>query len=197
MTIIGSKKIKKTVRFPLRAARTPSSANPFWIWPPGRNRMYTRRYPWRVGKLMLSCSAARPNDGILTPSTAFSRLAKKIREFRPENCTGGLMKTDIRPFAPVFALEALAVRLRETGDIGESFLQSRDPEDRLWKNALGSLAGSEAWKPKLDGVLNGLRVTAPAGRITPEEVRGLYASHGMTISRVETFSACPYRHFLQ
>ena len=148
-------------------------------------------------ELMLSCSAARPNGGILTPSTAFSRLAKKIREVRPENCTGGLMKTDIRPFAPVFALEALAVRLRETGDIGESFLQSRDPEDRLWKNALGSLAGSEAWKPKLDGVLNGLRVTAPAGRITPEEARGLYASHGMTISRVETFSACPYRHFLQ
>ncbi len=148
-------------------------------------------------ELMISCSSAKPNGGILTPSTAFNRLAKKIKETNPENYTGGLMKTDIRPFAPVFALEALAVRLRDTKDTQESFLKGESADDLLWKNALASLYQSEEWKAKVDGVLSGLHVTAPSGRITPEEARALYASHGMTISRVETFGACPYQHFLQ
>ena len=148
-------------------------------------------------ELMISCSSAKPSGGIMTPSTAFRRLSKTIKDSNPENVTGGLMETDIRPFAPVFALEALAVRLRETKDRQDSFLQGETPEDALWKNALSSLYRSNEWKKKTESVLSGLHVTVPSASITPEQARRLYITHGMTISRVETFASCPYRHFLQ
>jgi len=148
-------------------------------------------------ELMISCSSARPSGGVMTPSTAFKRLSKTIKETNPENVTGGLMETDIRPFAPAFALEALAVKLRDTKDSKDSFLQGETPEDSLWKNALSSLYSSDDWKRKVESVLAGLHVTVPAASITPEQARRLYITHGMTISRVETFGSCPYRHFLQ
>lgn len=148
-------------------------------------------------ELMISCSSAKPSGGVMTPSTAFKRLSKTIKEVNPENVTGGLMETDIRPFAPAFALEALAVRLRETKDSKDSFLQGEAPDDALWKNALSSLYKSDEWKKKIESILNGLHVTVPSASITPEQARKLYITHGMTISRVETFGSCPYRHFLQ
>ena len=148
-------------------------------------------------ELMISCSSAKPSGGVMTPSTAFKRLAKTIDETNPGNVSGGLMKTDIRPFAPAFALEALAVRLRETKDSRDSFLQGDTPDDALWKNALSSLYRNDEWKKKTESVLNGLHVTVPSAGITPEQARRLYITHGMTISRVETFGSCPYRHFLQ
>ncbi len=148
-------------------------------------------------ELMISCSSAKPSGGVMTPSSAFKRLSKILKETNPENVTGGLMETDIRPFAPAFALEALAVRLRETKDSKDSFLQGDSPDDALWKNALSSLYQTDEWKKKIESVLNGLHVTVPSARITPEQARKLYITHGMTISRVETFGSCPYRHFLQ
>ena len=148
-------------------------------------------------ELMISCSGARPSGGVMIPSTAFRRLARTIREVRPENVTGGLMETDIRPFAPAFALEALAVKLRDTRDSRDSFLNGEGGEDALWRDALSALYASGEWKSRVEGVLKGLHVTAPAARITPEQAGRLYMTHGMTISRVETFGSCPYRHFLQ
>ena len=148
-------------------------------------------------ELMISCSSARPSGGVMTPSTAFRRLAKTVGETNPENVTGGLMETDIRPFAPAFALEALAVRLREGRDSKDSFLQGNSPDDALWRNALSSLYRTDEWKKKTESVLNGLHVTVPSAAITPEQARRLYITHGLTISRVETFASCPYRHFLQ
>ena len=148
-------------------------------------------------ELVISCSGARPSGGVMTPSSAFNRLSEMIRETNPENVTGGLMKTDIRPFAPAFALEMLAVKLREGKDSKTGFLQGESPENAQWENALGSLYQSEEWKKKVESILMGLHVAVPAARITPEQARRLYTTHGMTISRVETFASCPYRHFLQ
>ncbi len=148
-------------------------------------------------QLMISCSSAKPSGGVLTPSAAFRRLSKAVSEKNPSNVSGGLMNTDIRPFAPAFALEALAVRLRDTKDSRDGFLRGSSAEDRLWQNALGSLYHSEAWREKTAGVLNGLHVTVTTAGITPEQAARLYLPRGMTISRVETFGSCPWRHLLQ
>ena len=148
-------------------------------------------------ELMISCSGAKPGGSVLTPSTAFRRLSKTVAEHHPENVTGGLMDADIRPFAPVFALETLAVRLRESRDSRDSFLQGSSPDDALWRNALSSLYHADDWKKKTEGVLKGLHITVPSARIAPEQARRLYMTRGMSISRVETFASCPYRHFLQ
>ncbi len=148
-------------------------------------------------ELMISCSSAKPSGGVMTPSIAFRRLSKIIEETNPGNVTGSLMETDLRPFAPTFALEALAVRLREAKDRKDSFLEGDSPDDLLWKNALSSLYKTEEWKKKVESILKGLHITVPSASITPEQARMLYITHGMTISRVETFGSCPYRHFLQ
>ncbi len=148
-------------------------------------------------QLMISCSSAKPSGGVLTPSTAFKRLAKTIREKNPDNYSGGLMNTDIRPFAPAFALESLAVRLRDNKDGSDSFLQGSGQDDVLWKNALGSLYQSETWRMRTKGVLDGLHVSVTTEGITPEQAEKLYSTRGFTISRVETFGSCPWRHLLQ
>lgn len=148
-------------------------------------------------QLMISCSSARPSGGVLTPSTAFKRLAKTIREQKPENYSGGLMNTDIRPFAPAFALETLAIRLRDNKDGSDGFLHGTETDDILWRNALGSLYQSDAWRMRTKGVLDGLHVTVATEGITPEQAEKLYSTRGFTISRVETFGSCPWRHLLQ
>lgn len=148
-------------------------------------------------QLMISCSSARPSGGVLTPSTAFKRLAKTIREQKPENYSGGLMNTDIRPFAPAFALETLAVRLRDSKDSSDGFLHGNETNDILWRNALGSLYQSDTWRMRTKGVLDGLHVTVTTEGITPEQAEKLYSTRGFTISRVETFGSCPWRHLLQ
>ena len=148
-------------------------------------------------QLMISCSSAKPSGGVLTQSTAFKRLSGQIAEKNPENVTGGLMNTDIRPFAPAFALETLAVKLRETKDSADGFLHGDKPDDLLWQNALGSLYLSEQWKARTTGMLNGLHVSVSTPGLTPEQAKALYQGHAMSISRVETFSSCPWRHLLQ
>ena len=148
-------------------------------------------------QLMISCSSAKPSGGVLTPAIAFKRLSKAVSGKNPENVTGGLMNTDIRPFAPAFALETLAVKLRDTKDSSESFLRGSSQEDLLWKNALGSLYQSETWQSRTKGVLNGLHVSVTTEGITPQQAAILYQTRGMTISRVETFGSCPWRHLLQ
>lgn len=148
-------------------------------------------------QLMISCSSAKPSGGVLTPATAFKRLSKVVSDMNPSNVSGGLMNTDIRPFAPAFALEALAVKLRDTKDSKDGFLHGTGTEDILWQNALGSLYRSETWHEKTAGVLNGLHVAVTTTGITPDQASRLYQSRGMTISRVETFGSCPWRHLLQ
>ena len=148
-------------------------------------------------QLVLSCSSAKPSGAIMTPSTAFTRLSKLLQKEKPGNYTGGLMDPDIRPFAPAFALESLAVRLRDEQGGGERLLDGDETENGLWENALGSLYQSSEWKPKVEGILRGLHVSAPTARISPEQARRLYITHGFTISRIETFASCPYRHLLQ
>ena len=148
-------------------------------------------------ELVVSCSGAKPSGGVMTPSAAFTRLSEILREVNPENVTGSLMDADLPPFAPAFALEALAVRMREAGNSGEPFLPGEGKEDAAWRNALGSMYRDPAWKKKVEAVLRGLHIAPPSASISPEQARKLYITHGMTISRVETFSGCPYRHFLQ
>ena len=148
-------------------------------------------------RLMISCSGTKPSGGMLTPSTAFKRISKILEKEKPENTTGGLMNTDIRPFAPAFALEALSVKLRSSKNKQDSFLNGKTTEDTLWRNALGSLYQSETWKKRTEGVLSGLNVRIATDGLTPEQASRLYELRGMTISRVETFGSCPWKHLLQ
>ncbi len=148
-------------------------------------------------ELVLSCAAATPSGGIMNPSTAFKRLMEKMKITNPENLSDSLMDTGLEPFAPAFALEALAVKLREAREGGTGLAEGETGADAAWGKVLSALAHDWEWKEKTDGVLRALRIAAPLAAITPEQAEKLYQARGMTISRVETFAGCPWRHLLQ
>jgi len=91
--------------------------------------------------------------------------------------------------APDAAMEALSVALSDAAD-GKAEL----PEAYL--KSYAALAASEAGREKL------LRVTRRLGAgaekaLLPAQARKLYGRPVMSVSRLETFAQCPYRHFVQ
>ena len=148
-------------------------------------------------ELVLTCASAKPSGGIMTPSPAFSQLMEQIRKTNPENVHDSLMDSGLPPFAPAFALEMLAVKLREKKDGTNSLSDGSGEADDEWRRALGALICSEAWRRKAEGVLNALHIRVPEAKITPERAEKLYRSRGMSISRVETFASCPWQHLMQ
>lgn len=146
-------------------------------------------------KLMLSCSSARPNGAVLTPSTAFVRLARIIQEVNPANVSGGLMRDGLHPFAPAFALERLATMLRSSDS--DAFLTGTDDRSLLWQSAMSSLYRSPAWNQRLTGVLHGLHVSVRTSGITPEQASALMLTDGMSVSRVQRHMQCPYMGFME
>ena len=91
--------------------------------------------------------------------------------------------------APDAALEALSVALSDAAD-GRAELPER------FAQSYAALAASEAGREKL------LTVTRNLGenmhrRLMPSQARSLYGRPVMSVSRLETFAQCPYRHFIQ
>ncbi|MBQ3667819.1 MAG: PD-(D/E)XK nuclease family protein [Clostridia bacterium] len=148
-------------------------------------------------RLVLSASGAKSGGGVLTPSTAFRRIYEVIKAHKPENALGGAEKDEgLKPFAPAFALEEVALKLRDARNGNAGFLRGEDEADALWRRALSALYASPVWRDRAAGVLGGLNVTMASQGLTRSQADALYAVRGMTISRVETFAACPRKHLL-
>ncbi|MCR4883957.1 MAG: PD-(D/E)XK nuclease family protein [Clostridiales bacterium] len=148
-------------------------------------------------KLMLSCSSAKPNGTVLTPSTAFVRLARIIKEVNPANISGGLMQDGLHPFSPAFALERLAVMLRNRASDQDTILAGSDDRALLWQNALASLYHRPEWNQRVQAVLRGLHVSVKTSGITPEQASVLSLTNGMSVSRVQRHMQCPYMGFME
>ena len=148
-------------------------------------------------KLVLSCSSARPNGAVLTPSSAFVRLARILKEINPTHVSGGLLHDDLYPFAPSFALERLATMLRSRTRDVDAFLSGSDDRSLLWQNAMSSLYHSPHWNRRMTDVLHGLHVSVRTSGITPAQAATLMLSEGMSVSRVQRHRQCPYMGFME
>ena len=95
------------------------------------------------------------------------------------------------PVSPVSSMDALAVRLREAAD-GRAPL----PEGP-WRQAVSWLGRSTAYRPLLEQIRDGLTAAVVPVRLDRERALRLYGSRRLSISRLETFAACPYQHFVQ
>lgn len=147
-------------------------------------------------RILFSCSAAQPNGRVLSPSRAFRDVEELIKKHKPENLHGGLMEDELVPFVPQFALERLAVMLRQARDLPDSFLTKEDPESLLWQGALAFLWQDPDWHEKMSAVLEGLHVTI-AGPGIPAELAGLlYGLSRLSVSAIETAGTCMYWAFL-
>lgn len=147
-------------------------------------------------RIMFSCSAAQPNGKVLTSSQVFRDVEELLKKQHPENIHGGLMHDELLPFVPQFALERLAVMLRQARDQQESFLTKDDPESRLWREALTFLYKDPYWHEKMTGVLEGLHVKIASPGIPSDLAVLLYGQNRLSVSAIETAGTCLYWAFL-
>jgi len=104
---------------------------------------------------------------------------------------GGIAETEraVMLCAPDAALEALSVHLSEAAD-GKAAIAPR------YAKAYAALAASEEGREKLLAVTR--RLGGPAERqLDGTTARALYGRPVMSVSRLETFAQCPYRHYVQ
>ena len=146
--------------------------------------------------LMVSCSAASSSGKVLTPSRVYTNITQLVRKGHPENVRGGLKDDELIPFSPQFALERLAVMLRETRTGKESFLTSEDAKDELWRQALLFLYYNENWHGQMQGVLDALHVKLESPGIPAELASRLYQQSRLSVSAIETAGTCMYWGFL-
>ena len=106
---------------------------------------------------------------------------------------GGLADADfpLHPETPALALEGLGPRLRKVAS-GES--EDLSPE---WRAALGALWRDPRTAPAAAGMLRPLLSPPPSGKIPPETALSLFQGDRVSISRLECFAGCPYKHFLR
>ncbi|MDO5702403.1 MAG: PD-(D/E)XK nuclease family protein, partial [Lachnospiraceae bacterium] len=147
-------------------------------------------------RILFSASAALPDGKVLTASQVFRDVEAMVKKQHPENVRGGLMKDELTPFMPGFALERLAVMLRAALIEPDSFLTGRDPESRAWRDALSFLCNDSRWHDRMSAVLDGLHVKIAGPGIPAELAALLYGHSSLSVSAIETAGTCLYWAFL-
>lgn len=139
-------------------------------------------------KLYVSYALADETGRALREGAAVQSLR---RLFPKMQMLGGIAQQEREAMlcAPDAALEALSVALSDAAD-GRGELEAR------YAQSYAAMEKSEAGREKL------LRVTRRLGegaekRLFASQARTLYGRPVMSVSRLETYAQCPYRHFVQ
>ena len=140
-------------------------------------------------QLLISCSLSRPNGSILYAAQPFKTLAAALRAAHPEQVRGGVQQDELLPYSPGFALENLAIRLRDARDYSPSFLTEDSEDARAWRNALQALYHRKEWRGPLLTALTGLHLSARPTGIRREQAEQLYP-RSLSPSFAETAAAC-------
>ena len=137
--------------------------------------------------LSVSWSCGDLNGESLRPSGLLSDMERVVPGARRSGGAAGEMG---EPLSPQLALEALSVRLRGCADGTEEL------PDGLWPEALRRLWRDPEWHTAAAHMLAGLHAQAPAPRLSPEEALSVMQRSRISISRLERFAECPYKHFV-
>ena len=146
--------------------------------------------------ILFSCSAAQPNGKVLASSPLFRTVEEMVKKQHPENIRGGLMNDELTPFTPQFAIERLAVMLRQARNSRDSFLTGEDSTSSMWRDTLTFLWHDEHWHNKMDAVLDALHVKIAGPGIPADLAALLYGRNRLSVSAIETAGTCLYWAFL-
>ncbi len=140
-------------------------------------------------RLLITFSESAQDGAAMRPSGLIDDLK---RLFPTLSVSGGVTADEHGgvPLSPSLALSALAARLRELMD------GKRQQLDKPWQEALRWLWQSETWHDRTAAMLRGLTAEVAAGELTGEQTRRIFVQDSVSISRLEEFAACPYRHFI-
>ena len=130
-------------------------------------------------KLTMSCSMSSMAGMANSPAALFGDLRRAFPQIR---VTGGVLQNAAEgnlPLSPQLAMEQLPVRLRE------------GRMDEAWWEAYRRLESDERWRQLRDGE------TQPIQRIKSAHARAIFQQRMVSISRLESFAACPRQHYFR
>jgi len=139
--------------------------------------------------LTLTFSQGGQDGAALRPASLIADVQTLFPDVR---ITGGVTAdgSDEAPLSPLLALDGLALRLRALADGQETGMDAR------WQEALRWLWQNEAWHGRIRQIVGSLDARWDMGSLTPEQTKRLFTQDTVSISRLENFAACPYRHFV-
>ncbi len=139
--------------------------------------------------LTLTYSQGSQDGAALRPAG----LIGEIRALLPEVTVSGGVTADesaAGPLSPMLALDGLALRLRQLAD---GLLS--DMEDS-WQDSLRWLWRHPQWHTRMAQVVESLSAHTNHALLPPLETRRLFGGEQVSITRLESFAACPYQHFV-
>lgn len=139
--------------------------------------------------LHVSFAGADAVGGALRPASLIARMQRVFSTLQVE---GGAMRGgDEAPLcAPRAALGAIGPRLREAYDGSSQMLTSS------WRSAYAFLASEPVLRTQLSSTVRNLTARRVKPSLSKLEARALYGRNTMSVSRLERFASCPYRHFV-
>lgn len=140
-------------------------------------------------KLMISWSLQAEDGGALQPDGLIARLKEIYTKLTPR---GGMQEEErpAEPVTPQAAMDGLGTALKqlkngETADIPGN-----------WKTALIRLLHSGQYGQTVRKMLETLLPAEEKRKLEQETARRLFMTDRLSVSRLEHFAACPYRHFI-
>lgn len=135
--------------------------------------------------LFLSCAKTAPDGAALRPLSLLGQLRDRLMP--------GLSRTpvpeDELPLSSAQALGALGVMLRAHAD-------GVVPLGPRWRERMDKLLSSPSTAPAAMQLLRALGFDGQAQSLTPGVARALYGDETLSVSRLEQFADCPFKHFV-
>ena len=134
--------------------------------------------------LFLSRSQATQDGGALRPFAGLSHIRALFPGLVEE---GGVTQRAAAqfPLAPRPALDALGMKMRE------------GPLEGEWKQVWRYLSQAEETKTEAQALLRAFEPEDHAPPLPPEVTHELFMERVMSVSRLESFAVCPYKHFVE
>ena len=137
--------------------------------------------------LFLSYAKTAPAGGALRPAALLELLQAKLFDGLGQSP----VPTEELPMSAPQALSELSLDLRAHADGITGDTMNARQRDRLTR-----LLASPVTAPAAMRVLRALDHDGQAQPLTPQEARALYGDEALSVSRLEMYASCPFKHFV-
>ena len=136
--------------------------------------------------LTVTCSQGGQDGSALRPA---GLLEDMMQLFPRMTVSGGVLAQDDAPLSPAMALDALPIHLRRA-------VETNSPLPEQWANVLRWLYADPEWHSRCQAMLDALSRHGTALFLSRDHTRRLFTQDKVSVSRLEGFAQCPYRHFV-